>query len=158
MAAKLPGRTDNEIKNVWHTRIKKKLKNYQFPGDSKRPKIIESVPRLENPNLFNRKEVDSFGYGSILSRSSSSEVLSAVTYSPVITTPDIVNQEKSNCSKNTFSETRERFCSADRQADQDLKVWFEMDQELKCVESDDSKHFWYNLFIKAEGLQDLPGF
>ncbi|CAH8261527.1 unnamed protein product [Arabidopsis lyrata] len=29
IAAKLPGRTDNEIKNVWHTHLKKRLKDYQ---------------------------------------------------------------------------------------------------------------------------------
>ncbi|XP_021752207.1 transcription factor MYB4-like [Chenopodium quinoa] len=29
IAARLPGRTDNEIKNVWHTHLKKRLKEYQ---------------------------------------------------------------------------------------------------------------------------------
>lgn len=155
MAAKLPGRTDNEIKNVWHTHIKKKLKNYQSPGDSNRQKIKESEPRSKNPNFFNHKDIHGYEYRSI-SRQSSSE-LSSVTYSPVMTTPDIVKQEKLNSSKITFSEIRKRYLPGAIEADQDLKTWFEMDQELKCVERDDGKDFWYNLFIKAQGLQDLPG-
>lgn len=155
MAAKLPGRTDNEIKNVWHTHIKKKLQNYRYTRDSKRQKIKEFESQSKNPDFLNRKEIHRVGYMSI-SPPSPSELLS-VTYSPVMTTPAIVNQEISS-SKIIFSDIRKRFLPGDMQADdEDLKTWFEMDEELKCVESDDGKDFWYHLFIKAQGLQDLPG-
>nr|QWQ79390.1 MYB31 [Zanthoxylum armatum] len=43
IAARLPGRTDNEIKNIWHTHLKKRLKKQQ-DNLNKRPegKIISS--------------------------------------------------------------------------------------------------------------------
>ena len=134
MAAKLPGRTDNEIKNVWHTRIKKRLKSYQSTRESKRQKIKEPEPQSQN-------EIVRFGYGSI-SQQSSSE-LSSVTYSKVMLTQDIVKHENLNSSKIP---------------DHDLRMWFEPDQESKDVERNDGKDFWYNLLIKAEDLQDLPEF
>ncbi|KAL5701925.1 hypothetical protein ACHQM5_027207 [Ranunculus cassubicifolius] len=41
IASKLPGRTDNEIKNVWHTHLKKKLKQDPTNQDPK-PHLIKS--------------------------------------------------------------------------------------------------------------------
>ncbi|XP_051128133.1 transcription factor MYB4-like [Andrographis paniculata] len=47
IAARLPGRTDNEIKNLWHTHLKKKLQ-LTSPSNSDPDKIRVSSPHSEN--------------------------------------------------------------------------------------------------------------
>ncbi|KAI4311317.1 hypothetical protein MLD38_036223 [Melastoma candidum] len=49
IAARLPGRTDNEIKNVWHTHLKKRQKDKPVPNpepsnDTSEPETVADVP------------------------------------------------------------------------------------------------------------------
>ncbi|XP_068652741.1 transcription factor MYB14-like [Aristolochia californica] len=49
IATKLPGRTDNEIKNVWHTHLKKRRKHSATSEDSKGPSA--ETPTINASNL-----------------------------------------------------------------------------------------------------------
>ncbi|KAI3829062.1 hypothetical protein L1987_03176 [Smallanthus sonchifolius] len=61
IAMKLPGRTDNEIKNVWHTHLKKRLdRSHQTTGyDAKKcrmkSKCASKAPYLEDPVVLLRE-------------------------------------------------------------------------------------------------------
>lgn len=143
MAAKLPGRTDNEIKNVWHTHIKKKLKNYQSTLDTEKQQTRKSEPQTGKTDSSTSNENDSLGYGSISRQNSSGELSSAST------NPDTVVQELSISSKDMLSEIGESFWTADT-TDQDLKVGVNIDRDFKCPQGDDGMDFWYNLFMTAE--------
>nr|URY18875.1 MYB protein [Zanthoxylum bungeanum]URY18876.1 MYB protein [Zanthoxylum bungeanum]URY18877.1 MYB protein [Zanthoxylum bungeanum] len=158
MAAKLPGRTDNEIKNVWHTHLKKRLQKQQ---------------QQEEP-VDNKK-----------TESTTSSDMSSVTSSPTPpTTNTCMKTETTSSSENNNDdfveiddnfwtdvlsvENNDNFYSAVVGADPGLaSATLQLQSSSSLVDAFSScsnnvygnMDFWYNLFTKAgDYSQMLPEF
>ncbi|KAF8014380.1 hypothetical protein BT93_H0272 [Corymbia citriodora subsp. variegata] len=184
IAARLPGRTDNEIKNVWHTHLKKRLKqnqvtlataatnNKSFDLDSSEP----TIPPL----------LESLVHSPTSPQPSSSEISSVTDVSMSTQNGEANNveikSEDMEYSKESFPLIDESFWSDDSvflpteyssnssgfsgfnvdaqtqdavapMAD-DVQEW--PSDGLSLV--DNGMDFWYDLFIRAGGAEELPDF
>ncbi|XP_021899538.1 transcription factor MYB14-like [Carica papaya] len=124
IAAKLPGRTDNEIKNVWHTHLKKRLKQ--------KPNTIISQIKNEPSSLTSK---------------SSETPTSSLPLSPQASSSEITNNME-----DIFPEIDQSFWSDFSEISNELEQdysYYGLDSSVSGLDE-----FWYELFIRAGNGQD----
>ncbi|XWS76261.1 hypothetical protein CRYUN_Cryun01aG0160100 [Craigia yunnanensis] len=135
IASRLPGRTDNEIKNVWHTHLKKRLKQNHGSNDNKRQVIDSSkdIKKEQEPVSFlSPVTADSPGYRPVSPPESSSEV------STLTTSENNSNTSMKIETHEDFSEIDENFWSEVLSADNSS-----MASDFQVVGSDPQPHQYF---------------
>ncbi|XP_073287958.1 transcription factor MYB15-like [Primulina huaijiensis] len=153
IAARLPGRTDNEIKNVWHTQLKKRLKNHESTRDSKRRPVDTKVAEDTNSDTVKENVGTS-------QQQCSSEMSSVTDSSTGKKKMVFIKDEEIDYSSEYFPRIDESFWSEELSIDQ-VECLSPLNP-IQSVEigstSDDSLNFWYNLLSRDGDIQDLPEF
>lgn len=167
----MPGRTDNEIKNVWHTHLKKKLIRGHHDETSQCSKghSLVKISKCESKTFENS---NSSASEEIVSspQQYSSEMSSVIN--PCSTDKHLVaKHEETGNSSEYFPQIDDSFWSEELSTNSPVKENVnerdagETSLETKEIvekgdskENDESMDFWYNLFIGAGDMPDLPEF
>lgn len=177
IAAKLPGRTDNEIKNVWHTHLKKRLKQNQSNSDNE--KDSKTIITKCESSITSPSHPTSPASGLPMSpQPSSSDLSSLVTATSGETKHVEIKGEQDDESFESFPEIDESFWSdafSDENSSLPLDLGgiingdeFQIQSPFSSVEftgydynipkADDAMDFWYDILLTTGGESMEPFF
>lgn len=151
IAARLPGRTDNEIKNVWHTQLKKRLKNHE---SSRKRRPVDTKVAEDNHSDTVKENVGTSP------QQCSSEMSTATDSSTGKKKMVFIKDEEMDDLLEYFTLIDESVWSEELSIDE-----VECPSPLNPIQSveigsrfDDSMNFWCNLLSRDGDIQDLPEF
>ncbi|GAB4843122.1 hypothetical protein Ancab_013098 [Ancistrocladus abbreviatus] len=168
IAARLPGRTDNEIKNVWHTHLKKRLKQHQTSEPKSEPKetaSLQTPAKLPTSPQQSSSDFSSVTEASALAHSNS--IATEADYKHTNMAGVIKDEQmESPMAQSLTAEMEEGFWGED---DGHIDMAAILSQEpLVCPvydydgssngNEDGGMEFWYKIFIEAGGSPELPAF
>ncbi|MED6131139.1 hypothetical protein PIB30_007107 [Stylosanthes scabra] len=148
IAARLQGRTDNEVKNFWHTHLKKRIEKSEVHNNGIRSKYSYPSQIITMPRVV---------AAAIAPSSSSSSAASSFNGKKVV----IANDGLSSTSRNNRSSSSPniiagpRFCSAISSSSDDTTTTSGEtmgNQNHDSIQLTEEMEFWYNIFIKSGQL------
>ncbi|XP_058094538.1 transcription factor MYB4-like [Magnolia sinica] len=173
IAARLPGRTDNEIKNVWHTHLKKRLDRNGETKPVKQSletsKCNADIERdLKPVNFPTHQRLECPSITSVSPQSSSSD-FSSVTDSSLVTGENlsmaVEGEGVADADENLWSEVlsaentgMSEYFPAAAAEDPRLQFPFPPASLETDLPKEDGMDFWFNLYVDAAEFTEFPEF